>query len=167
MMLFVGRLFYMQIIQHDKYVAVARQEQIKSFILPAKRGEIYALDGNTPVKLVLNEDVFTVFVDPTEVKDPDAVVNAVRAVSGGTAMSDIDELVRSKPSRYKIVAKNVSRAQAEKLSKKNLKGLGLQNATRRVYPENQLASQVLGFVNTSGEGQYGIEEALDARLEGH
>jgi cell division protein FtsI/penicillin-binding protein 2 len=35
-----------------------------------------------------------------------------------------------------------------------------------VYPEGQLASQTLGFVNNEGKGQYGVEEKLDADLKG-
>lgn len=166
MAIFVARLFYMQIIQHTKYEALAMNEQFKSLIIPAKRGEIYAMDGVTPVKIVLNENVYTVFVDPTEVKDPDAVVKAVRDISGGTAVSDINDLVRAKPSRYKIVAKNVSRKQAELLQEKHLRGLGFQKTTRRVYPEGQLAAQVLGFVNAEGKGQYGIEEGMNSELKG-
>ena len=61
MAVFVVRLFYLQIIQHDHYVDQARKEQQKQWILPAKRGEIYAMDGTTPVPLVLNETVYTVF----------------------------------------------------------------------------------------------------------
>ncbi len=166
MAIFVCRLFYMQVLQYSKYHALAIEEQVKSLTIPAKRGEIYAMDGVTPVKIVLNENVYTVFVDPTEVVEPEQIVNAVRAISGGTTVNDIDQLVRAKPSRYKIIAKNVSRQQAEMLQTKHLRGLGFQKTTRRVYPEGQLASQTLGFVNAAGLGQYGIEEALNNQLNG-
>jgi len=58
---FVIRLFYIQIIQHDYYQDQANAEQIKRLVLPADRGLIYALDGDKPVKLVMNETVYTVF----------------------------------------------------------------------------------------------------------
>jgi cell division protein FtsI (penicillin-binding protein 3) len=166
MALFVGRLFYMQIIQHDKYVAMAQNEQVKSLVVKAKRGEIYALDNGKPVKLVLNENVYTVFVDPTEVEKPDEIVEAVRKIAGGTTEKDIKNLVRAKPNRYRIIAKNVSRQQAQLLREKRLAGLGLQKTTRRIYPEAKLASHVLGFVNAEEKGQYGVEERLDDRLTG-
>jgi len=47
--IFVFRLFYLQVIQHDHYVALAQAEQVKRDRLPASRGEIYALNGSTPV----------------------------------------------------------------------------------------------------------------------
>lgn len=166
MALFVGRLFYMQVVQHDKYVAMAQDEQVKSLVVKAKRGEIYALDNGKPVKLVLNENVYTVFVDPTEVEKPDEIVEAVREIAGGTTEKDIKNLVRAKPNRYRIIAKNVSRQQAQLLREKRLAGLGLQKTTRRIYPEGKLASHVLGFVNAEEKGQYGVEERLDDRLTG-
>ena len=166
MALFVARLFYMQVIQHDRYVAEAKQEQVKSLVVKADRGEIYALDNGEPVKLVLNENVYTVFADPMEVKDPAAITKAVKEVAGGTAEKGIEKLVLDKPSRYRILAKNVTRKQAKLLQDKDLAGVGFQKTTRRIHPEGKLASQVLGFVNAEGVGQYGIEEGLNEELTG-
>jgi cell division protein FtsI/penicillin-binding protein 2 len=52
------------------------------------------------------------------------------------------------------------------MKKEELKGLGFQETTQRVYPEGQLAAQTLGFVNAEGNGQYGVEDALNSRLKG-
>ena len=122
--LFTVRLFYMQVIQHDHYKALASKEQIKSQIIPATRGEIYALDGSNPVKLVLNEAVYTVFADPVEVTEPGKIVSAVKEIAGGEAYDNLDTLVLDKPNRYRVLAKNVTLKQAEMLKSKKLKGLG-------------------------------------------
>jgi cell division protein FtsI/penicillin-binding protein 2 len=166
MAVFIVRLFYLQVIRHDYYVAQAREEQLKQLVIPAKRGEIYALDGASPVKLVLNETVYTVFADPKVTDAPQAIVDTVRRVAGGNARANLDELLAKKESRYQILATKVTRKQAEMMKSEHLKGLGFQEETQRVYPEGQLAAQTLGFVNNEGKGQYGIEGALNARLIG-
>lgn len=166
MAVFVARLFYLQIIDHDKYVALANQEQLKRLVIPAKRGEIYAMDGSTPVKIVLNEMVYTVFVDPKVVDEPKKVIDTIRQIAGGNAQPEFEQLVAKKDTRYQIVAKKVTRTQAEIMKKKALKGLGFQETSQRVYPEAQLAAQTLGFVNAEGKGQYGIEDKLNSRLIG-
>lgn len=166
MAVFVGRLFYLQVIQHDYYVSLAHKEQLKQLIIPAERGEIYAMDGASPVKLVLNETVYTVFVDPKVVDKPREIVELVRRVAGGTARPDLEKLVDKKETRYQIVATKVTRKQAETMKRENLKGLGFQKVSQRVYPEGQLAAQVLGFVDSEGDGHYGIEGALDEQLVG-
>lgn len=165
MAIFVVRLFYIQIIQHDNYVAQASQEQVKKLVVPAKRGEIYALSDGQPVKLVMNETVFTVFADPSEVTEPDAVAKAVKEIAGGSAVENLSEKIRE-TNRYQVLAKSVSRQQAQLLKKKNLKGVGFQEIVQRVYPEGKLAGQSLGFVNNEGRGQYGVEGYMDKQLAG-
>jgi cell division protein FtsI (penicillin-binding protein 3) len=166
MAIFVVRLFYLQVIRHDFYVAEANKEQLKQLVIPATRGEIYALDGDKPVKLVLNETVYTVFADPKVVDEPDKIIDIVRRVAGGNARQNLDGLLAHKNSRYQILATKVTRKQAELMKQAKLRGLGFQQETQRVYPEGQLAAQTLGFVDGEGKGRYGIESKLDNRLTG-
>lgn len=166
MAVFVVRLFYLQIIQHDHYVDQARKEQQKQWILPAKRGEIYAMDGTTPVPLVLNETVYTVFADPKVIDEPQKVTELIKRVAGGNARSNLDELLGKKETRYQILATKVTRKQAEMMKEEGLRGIGFQEESQRVYPEGKLAAQTLGFVNAEGKGQYGLEAALNDRLTG-
>ncbi len=167
MALFVARLFYLQIIMHDDYVAQATAEQVKPLTIPAKRGLIYAMDGDTPQKLVMNQTVYTLFVDPATVTEPEKIMSVVRQVAGGNLRSGIDKLIAKKDTRYQIIGTKLTRQQAEMIKKENLKGVGFQEVSQRVYPEGGLAAQTLGFVNSEGTGQYGVEESLNDRLTGH
>jgi cell division protein FtsI/penicillin-binding protein 2 len=166
MVVFVLRLFYLQIIKHDEYVSKALEEQVKPFTIKAERGEIYAMDGGLPVKLVLNENVYTAFVDPEIVEEPTKLASALREVAGGNILDNLEARIKKKDTRYQVVATKVTLKQAKLLKSKKLKGLGFQATTQRVYPEGQLASQTLGFVNAEGKGQYGVEGFLDERLQG-
>lgn len=167
MALIVVRLFYLQIIRHQHYVDLARGEQVKSHTIPAKRGAIYAMDGETPVPLVMNQQVYTVFADPTVVKKPGEVESVLRSVAGGELVQgNIQALLADKKSQYKVLARGISLRQAELIKEKKLQGIGFQQVSRRTYPEGALAAQTLGFVNHESKGQYGVEEFLDARLRG-
>ena len=168
MAIFVGRLFYLQVIQHDMYVERAYEEQVKPLVIPAERGTIYALDGDTPVKLVMNETVYTMIADPKIIKaeNDQKVVDAVREIAGGNARPSLNELLAKKETRYQVLATKLSRKQAEMMKKKELTGVRLVETTQRVYPEGTLASQTLGFVNAEGKGQYGVEEKMNDRLQG-
>jgi len=166
MAVFVVRLFYLQVIRHAYYVQMADSEQLKQLVIPAKRGEIYALDKGRPVKLVLNQTVYTVFADPKIVDEPERIVEVVEKVAGGSARPHLPDLLAKTDSRYQILATNVTRKQAEMIKEEGLAGVGFQEGTRRVYPENSLAGQVLGFVDTEGNGQYGIEGKMNQELTG-
>ncbi len=163
---FVLRLFYLQVIRHDHYVALADEEQLRSLAIPAKRGMIYALDGQTPVPIVMNETVYTVFADPQTVGQTEPVVTAIREIAGGNARKGFEELLTRKESRYQVIATKLTRTQADKLKERELLGIGFHEETQRVYPEKGLAGQLLGFVNAEGVGTYGVEGALDTRLSG-
>jgi cell division protein FtsI (penicillin-binding protein 3) len=164
--IFVVRLFYLQIIQHNYYVGLSNAEQIKRLTIPAKRGAIYALDGNTPTQLVMNESIYTVFADPQTTNNDNKIIDTIRKTAGGNAQSDLESKLADKESRYQVLATRLNRTQADLIKKEGLKGIGFQETTQRVYPEGSLAAQTLGFVDFSGTGQYGVEGKLDARLKG-
>ena len=163
----VVRLFQLQIIDNEKYLALADAEQMKRFEIPAQRGLIYAMDGKTPTKLVMNESIYTVFADPQMIKDDEKseIISKIKEVAGGNVRDGLESLLDKKESRYQILATKISRKQAEMIKESDFTGIGFQETSQRVYPEGQLASQVLGFVNSEG-GQYGIEGALNDELSG-
>lgn len=166
MTIFVVRLFYLQVIKHDEYVQQAYAEQVKPLVIPADRGEIYALDGEKPVRLVMNETVYTMIADPKIITDKEGIITAVREIAGGNARANLLEMLSKKETRYQVLATKLSRKQAEMIKDKKLVGVRLIEMTQRVYPEKSLAAQTLGFVNADGKGQYGIEGKLDERLKG-
>lgn len=164
--IFVARLFYLQIIKHDEYVQLAAAEQIKPLTIPAKRGLIYAMDGNTPVQLVMNQSVYILFADPSMVDEPERVLEVARRVAGGNLRPNLEKLLEKKQTRYQILGTKLTRKQAEMIKKEKLTGIGFQETSQRVYPEGSLAAQTLGFVNAEGKGQYGVEGQLNGRLTG-
>lgn len=165
-LVFIGRLFYLQVIRHDHYVTLASNEQLKSLTIPAKRGMIYAMDGDSPVPMVMNRAVYTVFADPQIVTDEAEVIEAVQEIAGGNVRPGLSEMLADKDSRYKIIATKLTWTQADKLKAKRLAGIGFQEESQRDYPEGGLAGQILGFVNSEGVGSYGVESALNERLKG-
>lgn len=163
---FAIRLFYIQVIQHGYYVTEARKTQVTRLTIFPERGLLYARDGSGITPLVLNETVYTVFADPVEVTDTIKIKQSLQAIAGGELIEESFDKLSNKQLRYVVLARQVSRTQAELIKKEDLAGIGLQKGTRRVYPEGSLAGQMLGYVNTEGVGQYGIEGYLNNRLAG-
>lgn len=165
--IFIIRLFYIQIIQHDFYEAEAAKEHVAKFTIPASRGEIYARDGQDKiVPLVLNEPTYTLYADPQGVKDAGKIADAVRRIAGGNTVESFEDGLKDASKQYVVLAKQLTKAQADLFKAEELAGVGLQEGQRRVYPEGQLAAQVLGFVNGEGKAQYGLEEGMNDRLSG-
>ncbi len=163
----VGRLFYLQIIRHGHYEQLAAIEHQKKFEIPATRGVIYFRDGDKVVPAVLNQNVYTLYADPTVVKDAEATSQYI-ASTLGLDQQAVNKALSAKDTRYSIIAKRIEKAKIDKLfhEKNKLVGVNISAVLQRVYPEGSLAGQLLGFVNDEGRGQYGVEGALDARLAG-
>lgn len=163
---FVVRLFYLQVIRHDFYQKSAAFSQLKEYEIPASRGVIKAKSGDQTVPLVLNETLFTLYADPKYVKDAGAAAEKLAKVTNRSASEYEAKIEKPDSPRYTVLAKRLTRQQHEAIDKLKLKGIGTREAPYRTYPDGQLASQLLGFVNDDGEGKYGLEEALDKELTG-
>jgi cell division protein FtsI/penicillin-binding protein 2 len=124
------------------------------------------MGGTDPVPMVMNETVYTVFADPVTVDDKAKVIDTLRQVAGGNVRTNFDKLLDNTNSRYQILATKLTRVQADKIKAADLSGIGFQAVSQRVYPEGQLGAQILGFVDTSGKGQYGLEGYENAALKG-
>ncbi len=162
------RLFFIQIVEHQKYVALAEEQQTMQYTILAERGEIYMMDGivgDRTAAVVMNEPVWTVLIDPM-LADEGRTREVVDRYAKDQKVAEWNEVFKNKNLRYFVVARNVTRDAAEKIKAENLPGVWFQEGVRRVYTEGQMASGVLGFVNADGEGQYGIEGALDEELSG-
>jgi cell division protein FtsI/penicillin-binding protein 2 len=159
------RLFYVQVIEYGHYKQAALNDQLEQYKIPASRGIIEARDGNSDVPIVLNQELYTLYVDPTLVKKVDTVGPKLASILGGNA-SNYETMMKTKDTRYVIMAKKITQNQSNKILAMKVPGLGTQGLDYRVYPDGSLASQVLGFVNNSGKGEYGIEQALNKQLSG-
>jgi cell division protein FtsI/penicillin-binding protein 2 len=161
----IFRLFYLQVIRHDYYRQQALNDQLKEYSITPERGIIEAQNAGTEVPIVLNEKLYTLYADPTIVKNPSKEADNIAQAIGGNS-ADYEKLLKTKHTRYVILAKRLSDDQSRALLKYKMPGIGTQAQNYRTYPQGSLAAQVLGFVNGDGKGTYGIEQALNNQLAG-
>ncbi len=162
----LARLFVIQIIEHDAWVARAEDEHIVQSTIKAKRGEIYMMDGDTPSIVVMNETVFAIIVDPLTANEEKTREVISSAVPTAKMVAEWKDVFADKTRRYYIVARGVKQSEVDKIEEAGLSGVYYLKGNSRVYPEGQMAASLLGFVNAEGEGQYGVEGALNDELGG-
>jgi cell division protein FtsI/penicillin-binding protein 2 len=163
--IFSIRLFYLQVIRYDYYKKAALSDQLRQYEVPAERGIITAhLNGGT-VPIVLNQKLYTLYADPTVVKQPEQAAAKLQPIIGGN-VSNITNELKTVGTRYVVLAQKLTPAQSGKILGYQLPGIGTEEQDYRTYPQGSLAAQVLGFVNDNEQGEYGIEQALNAQLAG-
>ena len=159
------RLFFIQIVEHDAWVAKANEQHTLLETIVAERGEIYMMDGDEPVAVVLNQTVYSIIIDPS-ITNQEQITEALNKYAKDNITADLDQVFSVEGLRYYIVARNVSHTNANKIAEEGIAGVWFQESNQRVYPVGEMASGLLGFVYSVGMGQYGVEGSLYEMLSG-
>lgn len=163
----VWRLFQKSVIEHPLYAARAESQYEVSKDLPSKRGTIYAQDAELGrlVPMAATEERFDISVVPRNVKDKAAAAHVLATLFG---IDEKDVLVKLSTDKLYLppIIRGVTKDQRDTLVAQGFVGLLIEKRNERVYPENQIAAQVMGFVNREGKGSYGIEGYYDTDLRG-
>jgi len=170
----VGRLFFLQILDRKLYESQALGQQMTVGSVLGSRGQIFCENSQETkglggisgeVKsLAINKDSWIISVNPKEVVDKTALVEALSKTTGQLQQQILSKL--DGQDSYVVIQKDLSSAELDKIKALNLKGLTWQNATDRFYPQGQMTSQVLGFLGGEGAGQYGVEGYYENILKG-
>lgn len=155
------RLAFYQIVDHSQLIAAAASERSGTSSIPEIRGVIYDDAGNP---LAVDEEVYDVYASPNQIAQPVAeahILAKILHVPPGPLGSTLSRRIT-----YVKIAGHVGQAVADRIQKKGLIGITLQPSPNRVYPEGNLAAQVIGFVESGGVGQYGLEQQYDPWLSG-
>jgi cell division protein FtsI/penicillin-binding protein 2 len=165
----IFRLFFLQVLSHDKWVALAENQHNASLELSADRGEIYMHDGDTDrYPLAVNREYQMVFVVPRDIDEKDRVALELSRVLGVDAGEIRDKLARP-DDPFEIIKKRLTEEEADRVRELKLPGVSLAPEKYRYYPAGELAAQVIGFASLGekgGAGGYGIEAFFDASLRG-
>ncbi|MBR4761041.1 MAG: PASTA domain-containing protein [Clostridia bacterium] len=172
-------LVNIMIIKGENYQSKASEQQLYDSLLTAPRGNIYDKNMNL---LATSATAWTVYVMPNSInklKDAEKaerireiISNSLASILDMTSESIAQKLNQS--SYYVIIKKRVDKDVADKVREiisdnkdyELSKYLGLDETTKRYYPNDSLASCVLGFVGDDNQGLDGLEKQYDNELTG-
>jgi stage V sporulation protein D (sporulation-specific penicillin-binding protein) len=168
--LIAAELFQIQIVDNARLEGQALANQLVVDQISAQRGAI--LDTNSQI-LAMSADTNYVFLSPLELAEhEDRLDYIVRNLSAilGVERDYIMENALKYPSQYQVIKRNVSDDDVERIREFNrangFRGIYTRRTPMRHYPNNYLASHVLGFVGNDNSGLDGIERLFDRYLTG-
>ena len=156
------RLFNLQVIEHERYAGLAREERFQTHTIPARRGALLDANGNP---LAVSVAYAAVEIAGAEVKDP-AATAAKLAPLLEMRPDEVLAKIDSSSKMLRPVKGRLPSAVVTQVEELRLPGVYLRQVPARVYPEGSLAAQVLGFVGQDLEGLAGIEFSMDDVLAG-
>lgn len=156
-----ARTLYLGTVRAPALRKAAQTQQLSTETLPAQRGTITDRNG---VDLAVSEPAQEISADPYLISEPLQDAHELAPLLGETQAEVLAKL--SQRSGFVYLSRALPARRARAVMALRLEGITGTPTMRRVYPRGALASQVLGFVGTEGEGLSGLEYSQNSLLKG-
>ena len=163
-----GNLFYLQVLQGEKLQEKALQQQTARSRPFVPRRPIVDRNGNI---LAVDRPVYTLYAHPFLFKITQAEVASQLApvleranLEKNLSQSNLIATFNERDSGLKI-AESLSEETANKIAYLGIDGLELIQHQQRLYPQEEIAAEVVGYVDGDRRGQAGIEYSQQNLLE--
>ncbi|MGQ9598675.1 MAG: peptidoglycan D,D-transpeptidase FtsI family protein [Anaerolineae bacterium] len=159
----VSQLVRYQIFEHTRLEQEANYERIRERELPAHRGFIVDIHGNP---LAINGVQWNISVSPPLIPDSKKEPLAYRLANLLELPRDqvYAALMADRP--WVLLATHVDQKVGEAIMDIGVHGITCEPRPLRNYPEGSLFAHLVGFVNETGDGFYGVEGYYNPTLKG-
>jgi len=171
-----ARLFVTSVIMGTAFLAIAGRLVDVTVFKPTGEMRI----GRTPISaplIVQRADITdrngvllatslptaSLYADARRILDPAAAAAKLARVLPDLDVADLREKFESGKS-FIWIRRDLTPSEHYEVNRLGIPGLDFQREERRVYPQGQIASHILGFTDIDGQGIAGIERTLDAAL---
>lgn len=175
LLLLIVRIGFLQFVQGNYLKELAYNQQTINQIISPKRGNIYDSTGKA---LAISAQVDTITINPNKlVKNSNDETKEFREkiAKGLSEIFELnyDEVLEkvNSSSQVETIAKKVEQEKVDTLKKwmednKISVGINIDEDTKRYYPYNTVASNVIGFCGSDNQGLSGVESKWDSILTG-
>jgi stage V sporulation protein D (sporulation-specific penicillin-binding protein) len=167
--LLIGRIGFIQLAQGSELASMAYEQQTLDRTINPKRGTIYDATGKNI--LAISSTVETVTVNPGNIAKEDKEKVARKLTE--LFELDYEKTLKkvTKRSSIETIAKKIEKEKTDQLriwmQENNISsGINIDEDTKRYYPNNNLAAQIIGFCGSDNQGLDGIEAKYEKQLAG-
>ena len=145
-----------------KLIAYAKSQFIREVKEYPNRGNIFDRNGSP---LAINIHVYNIFTVP---KNSEQYYQGLKKLTKLVPEINYDKIKSTvkKRKKYTWISRKIILNETQVNAIKKLDGIFVESHTERVYPNKELAAQVLGFVGLDNTGLAGIEFTQNAKLKG-
>ena len=168
------RLFFLQVVDHSFYQALASgQHEIFRELTP-ERGEIFVHDlkDGVLIPVATNQQLAFVYADPRHIDDPGDTAETLGDIFGYDieVIEALEKRLDQPDDPYEPIERYVSDKLLEELVEFELPGIFYIREESRLYPEDNIGGHVIGFMGSdedgSVSGRYGVEGYFNQELSG-
>jgi stage V sporulation protein D (sporulation-specific penicillin-binding protein) len=156
-----GRLAFLQFFRSPWLTESAVDQRVREIPVEARRGIIYDRNGR---ELAVSVSSSSVYAIPAEIRNADETAAKLAAILNLNSNNLSAKL--KKRQAFTWIKRKIDGDMAKEIQTLNLPGIGLTQESRRYYPQDNLASHVLGFTGIDSQGLDGVEITFDSYLKG-
>ena len=161
LLLLIARLIWIQIINNEEYYDKALQQRIMELKVNPDRGKIFDINGK---ELAVSVTRKTVVGLPKQITNPTQTAGKLADVLSIGYETIYNRITKDAYAVY--LERQITDEKVEKINNLKVDGITFIDESKRIYPREKLASQVLGFTGIDNNGLEGMELSFDRYLTG-
>lgn len=159
----VSRAMFLQVFPNEKLAQLEKRKYQTVIQLAGKRGTVTDRKGN---ELAISAPAYSLYADPSALTGKKKLAKRLAKELGHYGPTVFSKIKDSKR-KFVWIARQLPMNKYETIKGWQVRGLGFVEEPRRVYPNTELAAQILGIVGTEGRGLEGLELKYDQVLRGN
>ncbi|MBD1848859.1 penicillin-binding protein 2 [Leptolyngbya sp. FACHB-711] len=161
MLLLLLNLLKIQVFQAGMLQERAKEQQVLDLRPVMPRRPIVDRSGNV---LAIDQPVYTLFAHPFLFNEAKEKVAADLAPIVGQSVQQLMDKFKAQESGIRV-RDDISEDTQERIATLGFDGLELVPEQERIYPQQALFPEIVGFVNADRQGQSGVEASLEPQIE--
>lgn len=158
------RAFDLSVLQHispdnldDSHIVYTEK---KEEIHETRRADIVDRNG---ILLATSLETASLFADPELIVEPDRTAQKLTNVFNDLSYGAVLQKLQSK-GRFVWLKRSITPAEQQQVLEIGDPGLAFMTEDRRIYPQGELLSHLVGYTNVDGIGLAGVERSFDSVL---
>ncbi len=157
------RAAYLQFLPNDRLNALQNRQFQTKVSLPARRGAIVDSNGRD---LAMSAAAYSLYADPKLLENRKQVAKKLAKVLNQSPES-VYAKIKDGNRRFVWIQRMLEQDKADEIKSWDIRGLSFVEEWRRVYPNETLLAQTLGFLGSEGQGLEGLELGYNQALMGN
>jgi stage V sporulation protein D (sporulation-specific penicillin-binding protein) len=163
-----GHTGYIQLVQGQTLKNMAYEQQTRGRVITPKRGTIYDRNGK---ELAISASVDTIAVNPKDIARYEGLGEKIAEKLSEILEIEKEDILKkiNRNTWYETIKAKIDKSVGDQIrewiKEENIKGVYVDEDSKRFYPHGNLACHVIGFVGTDN-GLEGIEAVMEKYLKG-
>lgn len=157
------RAAYLQFLPNDRLQSLQNRQFQTVVTLQARRG---AITDNAGRDLAMSATAYSLYADPKIIENKKVVAKKI-AKELNTTFENVYSKIKDNNKRFVWIQRLLDQDKADRVKALSVRGLSFVQEWKRVYPNENLLAQTVGFLGSEGQGLEGVEKEFDTILRGN